>query len=1450
MRVRLFWLLAVGLALALAALACTQEPPETGTASFGTPKVFMPATATPAAPDTAPSSSDDVPSPADKARVPTNTAPPAMDRTPAPTDTPPVTPSQPKEELAVLPEKVDGYLALAPAQLRSGQLEGISLSLFQGQQPARGDVAVALMRGGNPVANSQATIEGSGTVSIQVPRIAPGPYEIEVKGQGFRDLAQVRVVDTKALFLETDKPIYKPGQNMHIRVLMLDPELKPLEDNATVEVQDAKGIKVFKQQAEADDFGMANLEMPLSTEPNLGVWKLTARSGDQTTQLDVRVEEYVLPKYEVTVETAKDWVLANEPVKGTVSAEYSFGKPVRGEAEIVASRYVGVWEEFATFTREINGSGSFELPAVQYVSGVPASGGQGNLTLEVTVREKSTGYTETTTRLLTVAESPLKLQVIPGSSAFKPSLPFPLLIVTETPGNEPIESRVTVHVDYLDGELQPLGWDTRQVKTVKGKTLLQIIPPKDAVALTLEAFSDQAHAWLNLQASYSPSGNFIHVEQTGEVLLNVGDTARFAVAATAERRNTYYEVISRGKVVFAGLTQTPDIAFQLMPVMAPTSRLVIYQVLPNNEVAADYIPFDVAARYPMQVDLDFSRGEVSPGETVNIEVGTQGPAKVGLAAVDRSVFILAENRVNLHQVFAELERLYMQPQAELHEFRPFLGSVKTRGAEEAFHDAGLVVMSSMNVPQGKEYKEPGRRRRRGGGGGGGGGFAPAVLPTPAPVPTPSPAAASAVVAEELAEVQRVRQFFPETWLWADVMTDEEGRVSLPVEAPDSITTWMLRGVALSKEHGLGIAEAELRVFQPFFAQVDLPFSAVRGEEFPVKIALYNYLDSPQEFFVELERSDDFDLLDDPTKTVSVAANDVSGLEFKIRLTELGNVPIKVVARSRDKADAIVKDLLVEPEGVSHEQVDNMVLSAGDSRTLPNAAPRGAISGSARTQVVLTGNYISQTIDGLEGLLRMPFGCGEQNMILFAPNVFVAKYLEETGQIKPEVMAKAEHLMITGYQRELTYRRHDGSFSAFGQDDPEGSLWLTAFVLKTFAQADGLIYIDDEVLDGAIRWIVQHQRSDGSFEPVGFLHHQELLGGLKGNTALTAYVAIALLEAGKTSGTNAAVRYLEGRLTEIDDPYTMAIVAYALSLADSGAAGDAHQKLMSMSIQDGDGLRWEDSPVVAKRESAPGPLSNTAVETTGYAALALMQYGDQANAANAARWLVSQRNAFGGFGSTQDTVVGLQALIEFAASAKFDVDMAVTLRSGDWTKAVRINEANADVVQVLDVPIGGSLRMSAKGNGEVLVQVVRRFNRPEVDRTQIEVFRIDVDYDADRIEVNDLITVTAEVEFTPPVRLEAGMVVLDVSIPTGFAPVAETVKALVDEDPRIKRYEVAGRKIILYIEGLLPNRPMWMQFEAVALYPVRAQPVVSQVYSYYTPEWKGESLGRSVTVGSR
>ena len=674
------------------------------------------------------------------------------------------------------------------------------------------------------------------------------------------------------------------------------------------------------------------------------------------------------------------------------------------------------------------------------------------------------------------------------------------------------------------------------------------------------------------------------------------------------------------------------------------------------------------------------------------------------------------------------------------------------------------------------------------------------------------------------------------------LTRAEGPSS-PSEAPNSITTWMLRAVGMSKEHGLGIGEGQLRVFQPFFLTVDLPFSAIRGEEFPIKIALFNYLDSPQEIFVEIEGSDEFDLLDVPLKSTTIEANDFGGAQFMIRPKSLGVTPIKITARSTRMADAVIKDLLVEPEGIEVEIVDNQVISDGHYHEFHPNLPFDAIDGSGRAYVALTGSFLTQTIEGLDQLLRMPFGCGEQNMILFAPNVYIARYLKETGQLKPEIMAKAEHLMTVGYQRELTYRRADGSFSAFGDRDDEGSLWLTAFVLKTLAEAKALMYIDQSVIDAAAAWIESHQLSDGSFENVGFLHHQELLGGLQGRDALTAYVATAN-----------AVSYLEGRLDEIDDPYTMAITAYALELAGSGLKHTAYDKLMAMAqmIDDNGALYWGGGglpiePYSEDRRTARHRNQSAVIETTGYALLALLHHEDLVSASRTAKWLVGQRNALGGFGSTQDTIVGLHGLTTFSTKVRTNADMTVVLESDTWRKEVRITPENADVLQTVQVPLGEVIAVTAVGKGDAVLQSVLRYNVPE-RRTEIsDVFDITVDYGTDHVEVDDLITVSASVTFTPPTPIKAGMVVLDVAMPTGFEPVRETVGELVEENANLKRFEIAGRKVILYIEDMLPGETVSFGLQAWAKYPVRAKEVVSQVYSYYRPEHRGETLGGAMTV---
>ncbi|MFC2159735.1 alpha-2-macroglobulin, partial [Actinomycetota bacterium] len=629
-----------------------------------------------------------------------------------------------------------------------------------------------------------------------------------------------------------------------------------------------------------------------------------------------------------------------------------------------------------------------------------------------------------------------------------------------------------------------------------------------------------------------------------------------------------------------------------------------------------------------------------------------------------------------------------------------------------------------------------------------------------------------------------------------------------------------------------------------------------GEEFPVRVAVYNYLDKSQDVLVQIEEEDWFELLDDSEKTVRIDANDISGVDFKIRVNKLGINKVKLTAQSKESADAVIKTVIIEPEGIARELVENLVLSGGSYRVVDTAIPLSIVEDSGRAYIALTSSYLTQTIDGLEELIQMPFGCGEQNMVVFAPDVYITKYLQESGQIKPEIMAKAEKMMITGYQRELTYRRSDGSFSAFGQDDKEGSLWLTAFVLKCFSQAKELMYIDDNVLEETADWINNHQNSDGSFDQVGFVHHQEMMGGLQGKNALTAYIAIALLEAGETAAAGKAIDFLEENLDEIEDAYTLAITTYALELAKSNSSDDAYQILMEMAQEDENGLYWSsssDSPETlipekgGSEEDVYLPVPGTAsIEATGYATMALIEHGDAFNASRAAKWLVSQRNAYGGYGSTQDTVVALQALTEYSTGARAGVDLRVSIEAAGEETKLNIRQDNFDVLQIVEVPINEEIVIIVEGEGEAMAQVVKRFNLPRTDKKE-EILKVSVDYDVTQVEVNDIVRASVELGFNPPIEMEAGMVVLDVSVPTGFAPVTESIAEVVEREDNIKRYEIAGRKVIFYIENMFPGDRVSFDFQVKALYPVKARSVSSQAYSYYKPEIKGETLSQELSV---
>ena len=69
----------------------------------------------------------------------------------------------------------------------------------------------------------------------------------------------------------------------------------------------------------------------------------------------------------------------------------------------------------------------------------------------------------------------------------------------------------------------------KKVSTVKGKTVVELTPPGDAVALTINCTAGDASAYKAVTAAYSPTASFINVEQISEGIPDVGEDIEFKV---------------------------------------------------------------------------------------------------------------------------------------------------------------------------------------------------------------------------------------------------------------------------------------------------------------------------------------------------------------------------------------------------------------------------------------------------------------------------------------------------------------------------------------------------------------------------------------------------------------------------------------------------------------------------------------------------------------------------------------------------------------------------------------------------------------------------------------------------------------------------------------------------------------------------------------------------------
>ncbi len=176
--------------------------------------------------------------------------------------------------------------------------------------PVQTDISGYLQTEDRPLLFSgQTDSAGRLTAAFTLTALPPGNYSVAIASNAISEPVtfSLQLKDRPIIMIETDKPIYKPGQTIQGRILALSSNLKPRQDQVDLSITDGKGIKIYHRDLETNDYGIAPFELPLATELNMGTWKISANSGSAQGMLDLKVETYVLPRFEAFLELPRDY---------------------------------------------------------------------------------------------------------------------------------------------------------------------------------------------------------------------------------------------------------------------------------------------------------------------------------------------------------------------------------------------------------------------------------------------------------------------------------------------------------------------------------------------------------------------------------------------------------------------------------------------------------------------------------------------------------------------------------------------------------------------------------------------------------------------------------------------------------------------------------------------------------------------------------------------------------------------------------------------------------------------------------------------------------------------------------------------------------------------------------------------------------------------------------------
>lgn len=1102
-------------------------------------------------------------------------------------------------------------------------------------------------------------------------------------------------------YVYTDRPIYRPNHKVSFKGILrtFDEQRQyqtPRDDTVSVTIHDANNARVFEQELPLSKNGTFNGEFTLAEEAPLGSYRIEATTEEGGSSGSFDVAEYKKPELKVNVSSPSRFAPAGTKTKFNVDARYFFGAPVAGaevKYYIYRSRYYPYFGEseetyedeqdeeqysrygnyYSDFVKEgadkLDASGHLEIEF-----DVPASGDndvsdfQYRLDVQVTDASRRTVHGTAT---VVATRGNIIASATPDRYVYRQGETAKIAVKTTDYEGRPVPARLSLkfvsqqtvvatgtnnHPQYTvrESELSSVEINTDQ----QGHAIYnyQVTTPGSLSIKTMvhdnqkQFVSVGGYLWV-VSPDYQWTDTAYYNESSGAIKLvadkksyRAGETAHVLailphenakLLVTTERDN----VIFAWKVNATGKTVVLDVPIEKH--YAPNVFLSVTFVQ-NGDMFTNDKRLVVPARDKM-LDLEIisNKEEYKPRETASYTIlardadGAPVPeAEVSLGVVDEAIYSVSPDYSgNIRQEFYGMKYNSVETHLSIaYYFRGFAG------------EKPIDLASTKPSYQLADFKNEG----------------------------------------DLAQ-PTIRKEFKDTAFWQpSVVTGRDGRATVKFKLPDNLTTWRATARGVTADTKVGAARQSVISRKDVIMRLETPRFFTQGDTVTLSGIVHNYLKENKSTQISLAVSG-ARLLSPAQQTVTIAKQGEHRIDWQISAPQTGEVRLLAKALTNTESDAVELALAVVPRGL-HE-----VKSERWSTTDENAQQEFTINLPANTDVnsrklrIEASPSIAGTLFGaLDYLTSYPYGCTEQTMSSFLPNIIVSQTLKEFKLSSIRTSNDLQKKVERGRNRLYAFQHQDGGWGWWKDDKSDP--FMTAYVIDglTLAKQAGYDIDEDRLARGRERLQSMLDADD------------------RGKDLDTrAFMVYALAESG-----GADSRHVEKLFAQRGNlqPYGRALLALTLSLLkmDQRAQEVATEIERSANV-DKTAAHWE-----SKRAPMLDFADYDQTEGTALSLKALTRVKPESPLLPlVARWLVSDRQNGSYWNSTKDTAFAIFGLIDYVKvsrelSPSYDLEVYV---NGETVVAERVTDANGAQTFVVNRKAGAvgetnHVRVVKRGKGSL------------------------------------------------------------------------------------------------------------------------------------------------------